>query len=243
MMKLHLALFSYAGVVEQTVDALLGEIACTSGIELSYDRTSGDALISRSRSIALSRFFEANESDVCFMLDRDIVWNPGDLVATAQKAIETGACIAGLYAQRDVQSGVASRLVAKGYRPGEDRLWPSERLAAGFTAIPREIVDALLKRKELETDPQLQIFRCVQDPGPPVRRFWDFFRPMVVPSEIVPGENEYLSEDWSFSARVHAAGRQTFIWSKPILGHVGSFEFRLEEAQVPRKETASGLSV
>ncbi|MFH1690381.1 MAG: hypothetical protein ABIE42_09120 [Candidatus Eisenbacteria bacterium] len=221
----HFCVFTYGGVNEETVDCILAEFGMAPGlgVQFLYDRVSGDALISRSRSVALSRFLLETEADVCFMLDRDIVCVAGEIVETCKIAHREKACVAGLYPKRTPGMGMTSRLTKDNpdFIVGEDRLWPAEYLATGFLAIPRcaprAVVDTFCKTSVADSL-RVQPFIYAPDPA---REAWDFFRPVVAPSTMVKGKGEYLSEDWAWSRRASSAGIRQLVWSKPSLVHYG----------------------
>lgn len=216
-MKIQLTLFSYGGVHGATVDSLLDELAVASG-EMYFGRVADDALISRSRSVAASRFLET-PCDVWFMLDHDLSWRPGDVTATCQKALEVGSVVAGMYSYRSMGKGHASRLAKRTIRfpIGEDVLMPADYVASGFCAVPRAV---LVKIVECGL-----VTRCLRSLDG--EKFYDFFRPIVIPSTVVEGEHEYLSEDWSFCRRAVEAGFKTLVYAKPALVHHGDYGYRV----------------
>lgn len=245
-MRVCLALFSYGGIEGELLDSLAAElqVAAQSGVQVYYSRIHGDALISRSRSKAMSAFLKDTDADVLFMLDHDLEWPPGQLLATCAKAHQLKAMVSGMYATRAKGAGFAGR--AKGsavrVRIGADELHEAEYLPGGFIAIPRLVVEEVLKAGQEAQKTQYEmeahgnsdlancaLTECLYNDG---TNFYDFFRPIVVPSTLVSGANEYLSEDWSFSwrARRAAPGRPQYLWALPFLRHWGKYGFTMAES-------------
>lgn len=242
-MRATLTLFSYGEITGPTHDSILDEITCPNDIEWSVDRSFGDALISRSRSVAISRFFSETDADVLLMVDRDIAWRPGDAAAICKKtfllAQETPIALAGLYAQRAMAAGFTSRLTdlgaakaARNLKVGSDQLFEAEYLAGGFLCISRQAVTTMIDKLDKLEAGEARIRQCVRDvvDGKP-KLFWDFARPMIVPSRLLPEQLEYLSEDWSISARISAAGGSCLVWAFPSLTHHGSHGFTFDNAK------------
>jgi hypothetical protein len=250
-----LGLFSYGGVEEMTVDALLREIfhAGQQGINLKYHRISGDALIDRSRSRALGNFYADKESSVMVMVDHDIHWRPGDLVHIAQKAEKENALVGGLYCKRAFHKGWASRVdTAQGkVFFGQDSLLPTECLATGFLAIPRTVVQGIIDEFHIDSpkfkekwqkavdDKDLAQIALLRDLSiarivdgayrEPEYDYCDFFRCFRWASGINTDTYQYLSEDWAFSMRATHAGFKSYISTYPILIHYGTHGFQVQD--------------
>lgn len=214
-----ITLFSYGGVSGETVDALLAElnVAARNSVPLHFGRIADDALISRSRSKALSVFLDS-PCDVAIMVDHDIDWQPGDLVGTCATALETGSVVGGMYSVRRMHGGCAARLAQEPFtgKIGEDTLHAAKYVSSGFMAISRAAAVSVLEASH-NWKADLKVHECVYLDG---SRFYDFFRPIVV-------DNEYLSEDWAFCERVRATGKTPYLWSKPILRHFGVYPYSL----------------
>ena len=250
-MKIALSLFGYAGVEGQTVDSLLGELqlAMASGVQILYSRVGSDALISRSRSKAMSAFLDT-DADVLFFVDRDICWPVGSIIETCRQAMNRYAIVGGMYSMRAKGAGFAGR--PKGVsgqefdiRIGADQLIEAEFVASGFAAYPRLVVEEVLKAgleasRQLSTGESmanwvekrpwdLAVNRCLYADG---TSFYDFFRPFTIASRLAHGHTEYLSEDWAFCERARMANPVTkqWFWAKPVLGHVGQYIYTLHEA-------------
>ena len=227
-MRTHIALFSYGGVQGHTFDCVLDELAKFTGKdEAFFSRPIDDALISRSRSKMASQFLDG-PCDVLFMLDHDIGFATGDLIATCRKALETAALVGGLYALKAFGKGFSSRLAEKRGEVaiGTDALLRATYLASGFVAIPRAALEKMVDKLPSAAEP-FKLSRCTHAPE---ELFYDFFRPIVTPSTLMEGKLEYLSEDWAFSARAAHCGVESFVYLKPRLRHHGDFGFSVQDA-------------
>ena len=243
--RIFLCIFGYGGMEHYTVEGALREmlLMAKENTAFALHMVHGDALISRSRSKAFSVFMESGNFDVCVMLDHDIQWQPGALLGLAKKAHERQALTAGIYACRGFGRGCASRLnqEASKFTPGEDKLLEAEYLATGFWACPRTVGEEILKngteRVELfqshdKFSPVVanwKITECVYNDG---TFFYDYFRPIAVPSTLPATPHEYASEDWAFSWRARQANpnRPLYAWTLPHLVHHGSYGFTMKTA-------------
>ncbi len=239
-MKLYLAPFSYGGMHPCTVESLIAEVRLLDQkkVPITLKQVHDDALISRSRSRAMTEFLKS-DCDVFFMLDHDIEWNAGDLLATADMAHLKKSIVGGMYSMRGKNQGCAGRL--KGEKVtvhiGKDQLHEAEFVPGGFTAIPRVVVEEVLEAgleqaaiQNADADTNAAISECL-DYVP----FYDFFRCVTVASEMIPGKMEYLSEDWAFCARARWANpeRKQYLWSEPVLTHHGAYGYVMAEAAQP----------
>lgn len=247
--RILLCVFSYAGVNGHTMSCLLAEMRKMDalGIEFLLVNVDDDALISRSRSKALSAFVQNNRLDVCVMVDHDLEWEVGSIIALAVKAHQMKACVSGIYSARAIGRGSGSRPKSDVMmRPGEDQLVEAEYLSGGFLAIPHVVAEEVLReglnaKKKLYGDvdgdrealteraaetANMALHPCAYNVGPVI---YDFFRPICVPRTFdkpgLPQEAsyEFLSEDWAFSWRCTKAnpGRALYLWSLPWLLHHG----------------------
>ena len=241
--NLQLALFSYAGLNEFTAESLLAErdYASRVGAEFHYQRISNDALIPRSRSRGLSNFLSQTPLDVMVMVDHDIQWNVGDVFDIAAVAMQKQTLVGGLYSKRAKAGGWSSRVsVAGAFGFGVEGTLDCEYLATGFLAIPRAValdiqakldIDGPIWRDNLGTLTAANDWNAVwhhhalslgliQEES---ARYYDFFR--CIRRRTVGDAHEYLSEDWSFSARAKYCGHKLYISTKPILVHHGKYGY------------------
>lgn len=228
-----LCLFSYGGIKGQTAWALQQEMRYFDkvGVNFVLYSVDDDALISRSRSKALSAFHANPNLDVCVMLDHDMEWETGELLALAVKSKMVQSCVSGIYSARAIGKGMSSRPKDERVTMSAmtDQLVEAEYLGGGFLAIPRSVVDEVLTsgKESLELlkgnmKPMLDkgvdyevLANCALHPhvyaGMAVS--YDFFRPICVKRvqehfklrpdlpSVAQVPYEYLSEDWAFSWR------------------------------------------
>lgn len=189
------------------------------GIEFTDATVVGDALVSRSRSIAASAFLRS-DADVMLTIDSDIWFRPEDAVSLCEKAMEFGV-IGALYMTRSLNTQPAL-LLPEGesvtFAPGASPV--SVRFAStGFMAVHRSVFERLSEGLPL----------CHQgwsDRGADTS-FWPFYMPFTIPWE---GDGHmYLSEDWAFCQRAKDAGMG--IWLDPSirLAHYGQTAYTLED--------------
>lgn len=238
-LKTHMLIFGYGGLNAHCHNSIFSELTKPAPINWVHRVIDDDALIDRSRSRALSRFLQAIEPEdrhaAFVMVDHDIQWRPGDLAAIAKAAAKENALVGGLYACRALTAGFSSRLEAEGisFKVGGDKLHKAEYLATGFLAGSVSAVRRILACCQRPDAPEwARITECLgvdakDDP------FYDFFRPVAVPSTMQAGKNEYLSEDWAFTKRATFAEVPLWISETPVLRHWGQFPFGVQHGMRP----------
>jgi hypothetical protein len=189
------------------------------GVNVNYVAHWNDALIDRCRSLAATRFLEYTNDDVMVMIDHDITFQAGSVVRLAKKALETNAIVAAMISKKSRGQGIASRLKVKPElvkMPPADFLYESSYPGSGFCAYPRDLVLAVAKS---------------------VPRVYQGFIPMFIPTlakhtneQLETEEWEYLSEDWAFVKRASELGYKSYIDCWPKCGHVGPYEYKIEDA-------------
>lgn len=180
----------------------------------------GDALISRSRSIAVSRWLrEVPDSDVCVMTDDDFKFSPEAAESVVTLTREKEAIVAGVTPLRSgeytaiVPMGEAQRREDGSYiEPWTDPTSePVEiKWAGGFIGYHRKVFETLC--------PTLPLLHK-DDPMMPA--FWPFFMPAMATAR--DGRGIYLSEDYACHERARQAGFKVWVQPKAQIGHVGSF--------------------
>ncbi|MFA6094200.1 MAG: hypothetical protein WC986_14775 [Elusimicrobiota bacterium] len=230
-MKTAFFLFSYGGVEGRVMDSVIDEImlAGSKGAVLGYARIHDDALISRSRSKALSDFIKS-DFDTIVMCDHDIEFEPGAVIGLAEQADLRKCLVSGMVSLRGLGAGIAGRMKnpRQPVHPGADECYEADYLGAGFLAIPRVVAEEVLKAGLLpDAPPNAKIAECIGLDGHP---FYDFFRCVVAPNG--EGKNEMLSEDWSFCYRARKANkdRPMYLWAKPMLLHWGEYGYSVLQA-------------
>ena len=250
--SIFICAFGYGGIQSETLTSLLEETLVLNKCKVTWELNPvhGDALISRSRSKALSKFL-ATSHDVCFMVDHDLQWTPGALMMIAQKAAERQAMVGGLYPCRGIGRGLSSRMKNNTvtFKAGDDLLLDAVYLATGFIAIPRVVAEEVLKHgqdafNEFHRDESSDVTmhamlsECIYGDG---TSFHDFFRPICVQRTVAVVRDakneavapyEYLSEDWAFSWRARFANpnRPIYAWTAPWLIHHGGYGYTLFDA-------------
>ena len=248
-LNVMLAVFSYSGLEEKTHESLMCEVAHCSHNNKAYQyaRISGDALIARSRSKAIGRFLRS-DCDVMVMIDHDIVWNAGEAWDLGKLAFEHNAIIGGMYCKRTFGQGWASRAKFDGdVAFGKPGLIESDAVATGFMAIPREVIQGMVDRLDVDGAYHQRVMdNCTPEESGLMRDlsigrivegdhkymdhdYYDAFRCIRLPNPYVEEAYQFLSEDYAFCKRAQACGYRTLISTKPLLGHIGSHVYRVSD--------------
>lgn len=211
-----LLLCAYRSVGVQTTGKLLG-LAKSGGWRIHIH--SGDALISRVRSIAVSSWLQEDDADVFLMIDDDIVFNEADAHKVIALAREKRSIVSGAYPVRG-PTHTASRFIEGdiSVRFGDGE--PPRKIkwaGTGFIAVHRDVVQAIV-----DTMPLTLADRFF---------FWPMFMPFVV-------GNEYLSEDWAFCERARQLGFDVWLDPTVILTHIGGYGFTVYD--IGENENAQG---
>ena len=205
--------------------ALLERVCDRDGIPWQYGMVSGDALVSRSRSIVGSNFVRS-DCDVLLTIDSDIWFRPEDALKLVQKCREGKDLISALYLTRGLENQPAL-MMPQGDTVFHAGAEPVEVpfCSTGFMATHRRVFEAL--RDELP--------HCHQgwnDRGQDTS-FWPFYMPYTIPWE---GDGYlYLSEDWAFCQRAKEHGYTCWLDPSIRLGHYGEVMFTLEDKIRPGK--------
>ena len=168
----------------------------------------GDALISRSRSIIVTRWWAETNDDVFLMIDDDIVFTTADADRLVGLCRNGHDIICGAYPVHD-GGHLACRFYpgagAVTFGPGQAPI-EIEFAATGFMAVHRRVIDALIADLPL----------CHADQS---WAFYPLFQPLL--KEHPTSGHEWLSEDWGFvqSARDH--GFRCWVDPQTKLTHMG----------------------
>jgi len=185
----------------------------------------GDALIDRARSKAASVWFRNEAEDVFLMIDDDIVFRAEDAERVVELARTKRSIACAAYPVGD-----GSHMASRG--------WPGQRLefgadrdpvairwpATGFMAVHRDVIEAMSHTMR----------ECYT--GQP-DAFWPMFQPFPL-DDVVPGADDYLSEDYAFGQRALDLGFTTWMDPQSILIHLkvkGLSVFNMPGATVERK--------
>lgn len=227
MSNIALQMIPYGGVYGHTVSALVAELFHINNgprNEVGFVNTMGDSLLPRRRSIVLSQFANS-KYDVIVTLDHDLSWTPGNAERVAEKALELGTIVGGLYSKRQKGRGWGSRLMSgtTDFKIPSDRVIDADYLGSGFMAIPQIVV-----RKMLEDPAKHGLTKCQNDKVV----FWDFYHTITVPHVNISDTSEYLSEDWAFCYRAKLAGFQPKIDLIPKIYHFGDVGFHAGDGAI-----------
>jgi hypothetical protein len=211
-MHAMLVVFGYGGIHRDTVNSLVGEMAeKRDGVNWAFSAFGGDAAIDRSRSVVASRFLEQDDCSVLVSVDHDIVWQPGEAALLASQAETRRAFVGGLYSKRTFAKGYGGRFKeGTACEFGTYDLVPlgeHEYLGGGFTAIHRSVLEQVVKHADMKLNRT---------------NFYPLFSPFTKKNEQ---DEEYLSEDWAFNARVHDAGCPVYCSMHPVLCHSGEYGY------------------
>jgi len=229
-LKTHITIYSYGGIPGPCLNT---HIALTSYIvknkrDCILRNVRDDALISRSRSRETAVAVESG-ADVWMQLDHDITFEPEEMFRMCELALEKNAAICGVYSCRNVPPRCALR--PKSGNPieevGIDELVPVTYFASGFVAIP---VSRIMDTVEIcQTDAVPEEYRVKWIMDAKVEGFQSRFPSLWAPIVQSAGNGvyEYLSEDYSASARMTLAGVDQYAWLKPVLSHWGDYPFKM----------------
>ncbi len=201
----------------------------------------GDALISRVRSIAVSKWLRENDGDVFLMVDSDIVFTPADAEKIVALAREKKAIACGAYPVRG-----GGHLACRQFNGSTITFGPESKpiqiayAGTGFMAAHRDVCEAIAKTMPL----------CHADQD---WAMWPLFMPVTAEAPhtepVTDPVIEYLSEDWAFCKRAADLGCEVWLDPSVILTHIGQAEYhvynmlnaQLEEA--PTDTTGPGGSL
>lgn len=199
-------LCAYRSVNAETMTAIF---AVCAGNEVGYRLRvkTGDALISRSRSIIVTAWHRETNDSVCLIIDDDITFSPQDADHIIELCNNGHDVIVGAY---PVHNGghMACRFMpgVSQYQIGPDQP-PMEIVygGTGFMAIHRRVIDALVADMPL----------CHTDQP------WSFFNlfPTMVVENPDAGGHELLSEDWGLCALARQKGFKIWLDATVKLKH------------------------
>jgi SAM-dependent methyltransferase len=166
----------------------------------------GDALIDRSRAIAVSTWYRTTNDDVFLMVDDDIAFEPEAAERIVARCREGFDVVSAAYPVRD-----GGHLALRGLH-GDITFGPDvppvevRHAATGFLAVHRRVVAELVQTLPL----------ChANQPW----AFWPMFQPYPMEDVFAGGWN-YLSEDWAFCERARALGFTVWLDPSVRLDHL-----------------------
>src|SRR3989304_6070906 len=225
-MKIYVGGIVYRELTVEYHDSMLRlQSACSQrGIALENGVVKGDALISRSRSLAASAFLRST-ADVLLTIDSDVWFLPDDAIALCQKAIEYNL-IGALYMTRALATQPAMML------PSKQVIFAANSppvevpfISTGFMAVHRRGFEDLA--------PTLPHCHQTFKHNGTDTSFWPFYMPFCI--EWPEDGYLYLSEDWALCQRAKDAGYKVHLDPSIRLGHMGTKMFTLEDLLVPPK--------
>lgn len=181
-----------------------------------YSIQSGDALISRARAIAATRFLRESDADILVSLDSDILFSSTAVVEIAQQAMDHDI-VGGIYLTRGGDPPTPASLLEKDMLvdlTGTTKLVPIKYAATGFLAVARRVFERMARDLPL----------CNEKDGIPM---YPFYTPMVGKDDA--GDPVYLSEDWAFCERARALGFGIYANPSVQLIHVGTHHYKMAD--------------
>jgi len=197
---------SYGMVTDQTVVSV--ERLHQTNYRFEWWFQTGDALISRSRSVAAYQFLKKNRAPYMIFLDGDIIFTPGDIEKLLD-ALNSGVdVVGGLYPVRG-----GTFLAQRGWNgqfniSGE--LEEVQFVSTGFLGISRKILEEITKDMTvLNKESWSECYPVFED-----GRFEDIF----------------ISEDWDFCNKARKAGAKVYAHTGIQLQHLKEKVYTTQEA-------------
>ncbi len=194
---------------------------------------SGDALISRARSIACTRFLADSTSPFMLFVDDDISFTPQDVTKIYQH-LASGQydLIGGIYPVRG-----ADQLSSYGWNGRLDitgNVEEIEFLATGFMGISRRLLDRMIKELPLTIHNPNDWARC-----------YPFFEAKGVASEERErgGDPIYISEDWDFVQKARKLGIKAYADTAVQVGHLREDMFTVDHVRQKQSQLAMNKQV
>ena len=179
----------------------------------------GDALVERARATSATHFLRHTDADVHLSLDSDIVnFRKPHIDLMCEQAVKYGI-VGAVYICKSVARTYPATFFEEGKQVVFDRdptPVPVQWIASGCVAVHRRVFEAMAETMPLlhETDG--------------LRAFYPFYQSMHYDAGGDTGKI-LLSEDYAFSERAKALGFTPYINPAVRLGHIGPYEYRLED--------------
>ena len=202
---------SYGMVTDQTVVSV--ERLHQTNYRFEWWFQTGDALISRSRSIAAYQFLKKNRAPYLIFLDGDIIFTPQDIEKLLDALNEGKDVVGGLYPVRGgtflAQRGWNGQFHISG------NLEEVQFVSTGFLGISRKILEEITKNM-----PVLN------------KESWSECYPVFEDGRY---EDIFISEDWDFCNKARQAGAKVY-------AHTGIQLQHLKERAYPTQETIKRMT-
>lgn len=230
--SMHVSLYAYGGVSAACLMSWIGLAATFARSDRQTDLRAirEDALISRSRCRATKWFIDSGK-DVWIQIDHDIEFNPDDIIRIAELAHQHQATVCIPYSCRSLPARPALRPIAEHLQALKHQLAnaecaaelvPIRMFASGCLAVPRKcLMSALSSLGGSGVQAPYKIDWCKDVL---VEEFPTLWMPFAF--ETMPGQSEYLSEDYAAALRLSLCDVQHYAY-KPTkqLNHWGEYPF------------------
>ena len=226
----------FGGLVHQgymlSVCALQRE-AATGAFRLHLELLGGDALITRSRAVLVSRFLDTPGATHLLFVDADITFEPEQVLRLLRADKDVAAAFYPLKAidwdaiPRRAVAGEPLRSAGLSYvgtlldppdRVTEGDFATAKYAGTGFQLIRRQVFEQLIA-----AHPELRFGTVHAQAGgvPPSANLYALFDCLIDPET-----GAYLSEDYAFCRRWRALGGEIWLDLRSKLTHVGADQFR-----------------
>lgn len=230
--SMHVSLYAYGGVSAACLMSWIGLAATFARSDRQTDLRAirEDALISRSRCRATKWFLDSGK-DVWIQIDHDIEFDPDDIIRIAELAHQHQATVCIPYSCRSLPARPALRPIAEHLQALKHQLAnaecaaelvPIRMFASGCLAVPRKcLMGALSSLGGSGVQAPYKIDWCKDVL---VEEFPTLWMPFAF--ETMPGQSEYLSEDYAAALRLSLCDVQHYAY-KPTkqLNHWGEYPF------------------
>lgn len=187
----------------------------------------GDALITRSRSIAVSDWYTKTDEDVFLMIDDDVVFESLGAEKVVAQARKTRSIACAAYPVKD-----GTHLACRRF-PGQEIVFGPESppveiiyAATGFMAVHRDVITAMIEAKG--PDGELLFPKCTVG-----AQMWPIFDTFAYRHDT--GAYEYLSEDYAFSENARRLGFRIWLDPSVTLFHMGFYPYNVHNMTVGMK--------
>ena len=226
-LNVFVAVCCHRGVDPDVVDQLIVLAKCVNPF-FAIKMKGGDALISRSRNVAATRFLEALDYDVLLFIDDDVIFNPKDAVQVARLCNEQNlGIVGGAYVKKsEERTHYAIKTCANyEYIFGKGgNCEEVEYVSTGFMAIQKRVLQQMTKEI-----PEGQNFSYCTNAQ---LNYFTFFDPF---SKLVDGKWLPLSEDWAFCERWKQLGGKIYCDNTIRLKHAGRYLYEDKDMLRPVK--------
>lgn len=248
---LLLAIVSHRNVAAPTVHSLEGLRMASKEVRVNLNHTLGlfvgDALISRGRSQACTKFLQETNIPYMLFVDEDIIFTPEDVQKVYNHLVMGRDVIGGIYPVRG-----ATQLSSYGWDgllEMDGGIHEIEYLATGFMGITRNILAKMVEELHLPIlNPNdwakcYPFFAC----GPCLRlegwkkqlegiaTFDDDGIRKVLKALLLPirrkGDPIYISEDWDFCEKVRNVGGKVWADTSIQVGHLREQVYTCEDVK------------